>query len=213
MRTARLPRARRPRKRQRCTARQRLPEAVALIPLPSPPTHPCTGPMLPEVTRDYWQGRGAMLHELPEEILRAIMSRLVCNDAVKLASLHTTLRRILRTLPSLEPSVVLDMTSLPGFNGMGGGGAAAMQTRQRRSNSFAAFTAAHPGTAINAVTLRLALTGQVPVYISDGIEFAVDWLPLRSLKRLRIETNLPARAREVRTGMMARLEAHALRPT
>ena len=50
------------------------------------------------------------LHELPEEILRAIMSHLVGNEAVKLASLHPALRRALRTLPSLEASVVLDVS-------------------------------------------------------------------------------------------------------
>ena len=159
------------------------------------------------------QGRSSHLHELPEEILRAIMSQLICNDAVKLASLHPALRRILRSLPSLEPSVVLDMASLPGYSSRAGGEAAAVQTRQRRSDSFAAFRAAHPGVAGDAVKVRLAFAGKVPEYIFNGVDFAIDWLPLRTLKRLCIETNLHAGAQEVRAETVARFEAHALRPT
>ena len=152
------------------------------------------------------QGRGARLHELPEEILRAIMSRLACNDAVRLASLHPSLRRALRTLPSLEPSVLLDMASLPGGSDRNGGEPAAVQTRRRRSDSFAAFIAAHPGVVGDALTVRLALARKVPEYILNGVDFAVDWLPLRTLKRLYIETNLHLGAEQVRaapSGTMA----------
>ena len=39
------------------------------------------------------------------------------------------------------------------------------------------------------MTVRLALAELVPDHICRSAHFAVDWLPLRSLKRLCIETN------------------------
>ena len=149
-----------------------------------------------------------LLHELPEEILHAIMDhlgntqtvnpwssfraskgQLVSNDAVKLASLHSALRRALQTLPSLQPEVVLDMASIPGGRGRTRSETSAEQTLWRRSDSFAAFRAAHPGGAIDTLTFRLALAEVVPDHVLYSAKFAIDWLPLRSLKRLCIETN------------------------
>ena len=161
-----------------------------------------------------------LLHQLPDEILHAIMGhlgndgtvrlaslfpagkgQLVSNDAVKLASLPSALRRALHTLPSLQPEVVLDMALISGGTGRTRGVTAAKQTRRRRSDSFAAFRAAHPGVVLDALTVRLALAETVSLRVCCGAHFAVDWLPLRSLKRLCIEinrTDMRADTQEVR---------------
>jgi len=125
---------------------------------------------------------------LPEEILRAIMSQLVGNEAVKLASLHPALRRALRMLPSLQPSVKLDVAMIRGSQRTRGA-SAAEQARRRRSASFGAFRSAHPSIAIEAMTVRLPLSAVLPRRVVGRVAaFDTDCLPLRSLRRLRVET-------------------------
>ena len=139
-----------------------------------------------------------LLHQLPVDIVHAIMGRLVSNDAVKLGSLHSALRHALHTLPSLQLSVALDMD----LSRIGGGRTrsetAAERRRQRRRDSFAAFQAAHPGVADEAVSVRLALADGMPEDVYYGANFDIDWLPLRSLKRLCMETNPHGVSHEVR---------------
>jgi len=139
------------------------------------------------------------LHDLPEEILIAIMSQLIGNDAVKLASLHPALRRALRAVPSLQPSVALDFDSSPIGGARTRSETAAERKRRRRSNSFAAFRVAHPGVAVEAVSVQLAPTEGLPEDVYYGANFVLDvMLPLRSLKRLRMETNPHGVSHEVR---------------
>ena len=127
------------------------------------------------------------LHELPEDVLHAIMAQLPGNEAVKLGSLHPALRSALGSLPSLQPSLVLDTSVLHG-PARTRGETAAEQLRQRRSNSFNAFKAAHPGVAIEEVTVRLALPALLPQHVAADAAFHVHWLPLRYLKHLRVVT-------------------------
>ena len=107
-----------------------------------------------------------LLHHLPEEILRAIMSQLTGNDAVKLASLHSALRRALRTLPCLQPSVALDVSTVCGGHRTRGATAA---EQARCSDSFGAFRAVHPGVAIDAVTVRLLLPAMLPQLVTRSV--------------------------------------------
>jgi len=90
----------------------------------------------------------AELHEMPEDVLRAIMSHLTGNEAVKLGSLHSALRRALGTLPSLQPSMPLDVWTSGGGVRTPSQQAAEQTRRRRRDRSFAAFRAAHPGVLI-----------------------------------------------------------------
>jgi len=128
------------------------------------------------------------LHELPEDVLHAIMRRLVNNDAVKLASVHPTLRRAIGTLPSLQPSVILDVSPLRAETRTRSD-TTAERPRQLRSNSFGAFRAAHPELAIDAMTVRLALPAALPRRIDMHAQFVTTWLPLRDLKHLCVETS------------------------
>jgi len=162
------------------------------------------------------QGRSSMhpeLHEMPEDVLRAIMSHLAGNEAVKLGTLHSALRRTLSTLPSLQPSVALDFDSSPIGGARTRSETAAERKRRRRSDSFAAFRAANPGVAVEAVSVQLAPTEGLPEHVYYGANFVIDvMLPLRSLKRLRMETNPHGVSHEVRaarTRTLARLPAHA----
>ena len=116
------------------------------------------------------------------------MGQLHGNDAVKLASMHPALRRGLRTLPTLQPSVVLDVSVIrdrPCTRREH----AARQKRQRRRDSFGAFRAAHPGITFEAVTVRMELPAVLPQHVDKDAVFDVYWLPLRSLKRLCVVTD------------------------
>ena len=130
---------------------------------------------------------------MPEDVLRAIMGHLASNEAVKLGTLHSALRRALGMLPSLQPFMPLDVWT-------SGGGVrtrsqqAAEQTRRRRDRSFAAFRAAHPGLVIEAMSLRLVLPEVVPRHVDDlHVEAGsmLRWLPLHSLRRLRFQIGGP----------------------
>ena len=131
------------------------------------------------------------LHELPEDVLHAVMRHLHGNDAVKLATLHPALRRVLGTLPSLRPSVVLDVSVIRD-GACTRGEHAARQRRQRRRDSFGAFRAAHPGMTIEAVTVRMELPAVLPRHVDKDAVFDMYWLPLRPLKRLCIVTDVLA---------------------
>ena len=128
---------------------------------------------------------GRSLHELPEEVLRLIMAQLHSNDAVKLGSLHSALRSAVGTLPSLQPTLIQDVRAFR--DGMlTRREQAAMQSWQKRSDSFAAFRAAHLALAIEAMKLRFAMP-VVPRNDEIDASAALQWLPLRSLKLLCIE--------------------------
>ena len=116
------------------------------------------------------------------------MGQLLGNDAVRLGSLHRALHRALKTLPSLQPSVVLDVSVIRSTVRTRGECAAAQQRRQR-SDSFGAFRAAHPGVAMDAVTVRMALPAVLPRLVDRDAMFDMYWLPLRALKRLYVETS------------------------
>ena len=128
------------------------------------------------------------LHQLPEDVLHAIMRQLRGNEAVKLATLHPALRRALGTLPSLHPSVVLDVSVIRD-GACTRGEHAARQKRQRRCESFSAFRAAHPGITIEAVTVRMELPAVLPRHVDKDAVFDVHWLPLRPLRRLCVVTD------------------------
>ncbi len=128
------------------------------------------------------------LHELPEDVLHAIMRHLRGNEAVKLATLHPALRRALGTLPSLHPSVVLDVSVIRD-GACTRGEHAARQRRQRRRESFGAFRATHPGIAIEAVTVRMELPEVLPRHVDKDAVFDIYWLPLRPLRRLCVVTD------------------------
>ncbi len=128
------------------------------------------------------------LHQLPEDELHAIMRQLPGNEAVKLATLHPALRHALGALPSLHPSVVLD-ASVIRDGACTRGEHAARQRRQRRRESFGAFRAAHPGIAIDTVTVRMELPAVLPRLIDKDAAFDIYWLPLRPLRRLCVVTD------------------------
>ena len=128
------------------------------------------------------------LHELPEDVLHVIMRQLRGNEAVKLATLHPALRRTLGTLPSLQPSVVLDVSVIHA-GACTRGEQTARRKRQRRCESFGAFRAAHPGIAIEAVTVRMELPAVLPRHVSKDAVFDMHWLPLRPLRRLCVVTD------------------------
>ena len=129
---------------------------------------------------------GTRLHDLPTDVLHAIMARLAGNDVAKLASAHPALRRALGTLTSFHPSLMLEVT-------LDRGGArtrrdtAASRSHRRRRDDFGAFRAAHPQLAIEALTVRVALPAGV--LRRRRSPAPVDWLPLQALKRLCIETS------------------------
>jgi len=131
------------------------------------------------------------LLELPEEMLHLIMAYLPGNAAVRLGSTHSTLRRIFRTLTSLLPSLVLDVTAIRG-RGRTPAECAAKQMQQQRSLSFRAFMAAHPGMAVDAMTLRLAVPAVPLGKVQRSAGAAILWLPLRQLKQLCLETSADA---------------------
>lgn len=116
------------------------------------------------------------------------MCHLLANDAVKLGSLHSALRRAVGTLPNLQPSVVLDVSLIRG-SARTRGERAAEHTRQRRGDSFSAFRIAHRGVMINAVTVRMALPSVLPRNVGRDAVFAIYWLPVRSLRRLCVKTS------------------------
>ena len=107
------------------------------------------------------------------------MGQLPGNDAVKLGSVHPALRRALRTLPSLQPSVLLDVCAVrDGIHTRAE--RSAQQKRQRHSSSFAAFLAAHPGVLIEAMTVRLVLSLVIPRRMEDvqiDADTVLHWLP------------------------------------
>ena len=158
-----------------------------------------------------------LLHKLPVDILHAIMGQLISNDAVKLASVHPALRRALTTIPSLQPSVVLDVSPQRAETRTRSD-TAAERPRQLCSDSFGAFRAAHPGVAINAMTVRLELPAMLPRRTSKDAKFVIGWLPLRSLKELYVQTStawghgfcLLAQARPPCRPRLALLGVHAL---
>ncbi len=127
---------------------------------------------------------GTRLHDLPADVLHAIISG---NDVAKLASAHPALRRALGTLPSLQPSLVLEVT-------LDRGGArtrretAAGRSHRRRRDDFGAFRAAYPHLVIDALTVRVALPAGL-LRRRRRLAAPVDWLPLRSLKQLCVETS------------------------
>ena len=127
------------------------------------------------------------LHHLPEDVLHAIMGRLSSNQAVRLGCVHPALRRAVGTLPSLQPSVILDVSPLRAETRTRSE-TTAERPRQLRSDSFGAFTAAHPGLAIDAMTVRLELPATLPRRIEPHAQFVTTWLPLRNLKHLCVET-------------------------
>ncbi len=131
------------------------------------------------------------LLDLPEELLQMIMVHLPGNAAVRMGSTHSTFRRIFRTLTSLQPSVVLDVTAIRG-RGRTPAECEAKQMQQQRSVSFRAFRAAHPGIAVDALTLRLAVPAVALGKVQRSAGAAVLWLPLRQLKRLCLETSADA---------------------
>ncbi len=130
---------------------------------------------------------GTRLHDLPDDVLHAIMGRLPGNDVAKLASAHPALRRALQTLPSLQPSLLLEVT-------LDCGGVrtrrdtAAGRSHRRRRDDFGAFRVAHPHLAFDALTVRVALPAGVLRRLRRSTA-PVDWLPLRSLKQLCVETS------------------------
>ena len=117
------------------------------------------------------------LHELPEDALHAIMSKLSGNDAVRLGSLNSAMRRALGMLPNLHPSVVLDLSQIRGRACTRNEAAPAEQPRQRRSESFGAFRAAYPGVAVTAPTVRLVSPNVVPPLVPSDAISDLRWLP------------------------------------
>ena len=141
--------------------------------------------------RQQQQLTARLLLDLPEEVLHIIMLHLPGNAAVRFGSTHSTLRRIFRALTSLQPSLVLDVTAIRG-RGRTSAEYAVKQMQQQRSGSFRAFRAAHPGIAVDALTLRLAVP-EVPLgKVQRSAGAAILWLPLRQLKRLCLETSADA---------------------
>ncbi len=116
------------------------------------------------------------------------MGLLSSTEAVKLGSLHPTLRSVLGTLPSMEASLDFDATPLRG-EARTRRSIAADHRRQLRGASFGAFTAAHPGIAI-ALTLQLSLrVYQLQRNYYWSVQFAADWLPLHSVRQLYIKAS------------------------
>ena len=111
-------------------------------------------------------------------------------SAVKLGPLHSALRRTVGTLPSPQPTLIQDVCALrDGI--LTRREQAAAQSRQRRSNSFAVFRAAHPAMAIEAMKLRYAMP-VVPRIDEVNAAAALQWLPLCTLKRLCVEPSTSA---------------------
>ena len=134
------------------------------------------------------------LLELPEDVLQLVMVHLPGNDAVRLASMHSTLRRVFRTLTSLQPSLVMDIRLIRG-GASTPAETAAKQARQRRIDSFRASRAAHPGISIDAMTLHLAAPALLPAKAQHDAVSASYWLPLRRLTRLCLKTSATAAAK------------------
>ena len=130
---------------------------------------------------------GTRLHELPTDVLHAIMGRLPGNDVAKLASTHPALRRALGTLPSLQPSLIMEVT-LDRTGARTRRETAAGRSQRRRRDDFGAFRAAHPHLAIDALTVRVALPAGL-LRRRRRLAAPVDWLPLRALKQLYVETS------------------------
>ena len=165
---------------------------------PPSPSHPCHEPTVAEVVRRLRRSAARALHELPDEVLSAVMGLLSTSDAVKLGSLHPSLHRALGTCPGLEPTLVLKV-SLLRDGARTRGDTLADRGRQPHGASFRAFSAAHPGIVISAMTLRLELNADElqRFWRYSNVKFASDWLPLRCLKRLHVETSTRVNAQVI----------------
>ena len=149
------------------------------------------------------------LHEMPDEVLSAVMGLLSTYDAVKLGSLHPALRRALGTCPGLEPSLVLEVSTLRD-GARTRGDTAADYERRLRGGSFRAFSAAHPRIVISAMTLQLELDADelLRFWQHSNIKFASDWLPLRCLKKLHVKTSTLVRAQVIAAQLQGELHSN-----